>query len=245
MKRLIGPIVVKLFTCIAGLFLLTTVVVFPIVATILGYRYEETEELWMWLWILSFFFGLILIVTILIVKQPNSKEVAEKIAMRFDSYKSLESYLNHNLKETGYTRIPSQEQAPDLEVILYVKSTKLWELDCIAIIRATQLSSELLSQSNTVISELIKIHTRGAYIAETINMISLFCVDRITPALKKLVDSPAQQGIKNGRLPVGISFGGKAIYIPKRGEGLAIARYYRLKKIIMDVFIIDQSTRTR
>ena len=72
-------------------------------------------------------------------------------------------------------------------------------------------------------------------ITDKINMISVFCVDRITPTLQKLLNSNIQQGYKNGRLPVAISFGGKNIYIAKQKDGFAITKYKRLRKQFLKI----------
>lgn len=66
-------------------------------------------------------------------------------------------------------------------------------------------------------------------------MISVFCVDRITPAFQKLVNSNVQQGLKNSRLPVGVSLGGKNIYIARQKDGFAITKYKRLRKEFIDI----------
>ena len=66
-------------------------------------------------------------------------------------------------------------------------------------------------------------------------MISVFCVDRITPDFQKLVNSNVQQGLKNVRLPIGVSFGGKNIYIAKQKDGFAITKYKRLRKEFIDI----------
>ena len=66
-------------------------------------------------------------------------------------------------------------------------------------------------------------------------MISVVCVDRITPDFQKLVNSNVQQGFKNGRLPVGVSFGGKNIYIARQKDGFAITKHKRLRREFIDI----------
>ena len=52
---------------------------------------------------------------------------------------------------------------------------------------------------------------------------------------QKLVNSNVQQGFKNGRLPVGVSLGGKNIYIAKQKGGFAITKYKQLRREFIDI----------
>ena len=97
------------------------------------------------------------------------------------------------------------------------------------------LSDELLDSANESITNILKAYYGCETITDTINMISVFCVDRITPDFQKLVNSNVQQGFKNGRLPVGVSFGGKNIYIAKQKDGFAITKYKRLRREFFDI----------
>jgi len=226
--------IAKASICISG-FLLFAAIIFPVPATLLGYHFKEIEVFWIWLWITTFISGFIMIMLLAVVGNLSFKETAEKIPMPFNSYMLFFDYLHKKIIAAGYTKVCSPKQLPSLELTLYIKTRKLWELDCIAIIRTPQIDSNLLNQANVAITEALKSNLDKTSISDTINIISLFCVDRVSSALKKLVDSPVQQGLKNGRLPIGISFGSSTIYIPKHGDGFAIGRYYRLKRFFLDI----------
>lgn len=66
-------------------------------------------------------------------------------------------------------------------------------------------------------------------------MISVFCVDRVSPAFYKLVNTNMQQGIKNGRLVAGVSFGGKQIYIAKQSVDIFPQKYKELRNQFLGI----------
>ena len=74
-------------------------------------------------------------------------------------------------------------------------------------------------------------------------MISVFCVDRINSTFRKMVNTNAQQGFKNGRLPVGISFGGKNIYISRQSDGFAIGKHKRLRREFIDIMELQDAKK--
>lgn len=158
---------------------------------------------------------------------------AEKIPLPFDSFTELSSFLSISLKEEGYTKLSKKSINEMQTITVYAKSGGLWVLNCVAIIRAPELNESFITNAEKAITEILMAYYGGKPITDTIHMLSVFCVDRITSTFQKLVDSPVRQGFKNGRLPVGVSFGGKNIYIAKQLGGFAVARYKRLRKTFL------------
>ena len=165
---------------------------------------------------------------------------AEKVLLPYDNYKTFESFIENSLIRRFYIKQKTLPFCETGNVTVYTKSLKLWTLDCFALIRISELSDEILEIVNDKITEILTEHYKGKTITDTVNMISIFCVDRITPTFQKLVNSNIQQGLKNGRLPVGISFGGKKVYIAKQKEGFAIAHYKKLRKEFLDVMNLSE-----
>lgn len=160
---------------------------------------------------------------------------AEKASLIYASYDELLDFLQKRLLEKEYKKQNEAHVSPDGEVAVYLKPSKFWTLTCFAIIRAPELSDELLDNANESITNTLNTYYGCETITDTINMISVFCVDRITPAFQKLVNSNVQQGFKNGRFPVGISFGGRKIYMAKQRDGFAITKYRRLRKEFVSI----------
>lgn len=171
---------------------------------------------------------------------------AEKVLLPYDDFKVFESFIEHSLKRRYYIKQKNSLFCETGNVTVYTKSSKFWTLDCFAIIRISELSDEILEIVNDKITEILTEYYNGKTITDTVNMISIFCVDRITPTFQKLVNSNIQQGLKNGRLPVGISFGGKKVYIAKQKDGFAIAHYKKLRREFLDVmgFTEEQIEKT-
>lgn len=160
---------------------------------------------------------------------------AEKLALPFTTYECFLEFLQKMLPLKGYHMQKEVPFSSNGEVMVYVKPSKLWLLECFTIVRVPELSDELIEIANESVTNILTEYYGGKTITDTIDMISVFCVDRTTPALHKLVNSNVQQGFKNGRLPVGISFGGKNIYIAKQKDGFAIAKYKRLRREFIDI----------
>lgn len=160
---------------------------------------------------------------------------AEKKPLVFPSYNEFFDFIKKSLLQKNYQLQKAVPISSNGEVMVYVKPSKSWTLAVFTIIRVSELSDELIENANESITNILNEYYDGKVITDTINMISVFCVDRITPAFQKLVNSNVQQGLKNGRLPVGVSLGGKNIYIAKQKDGFAITKYKRLRKEFIDI----------
>ena len=188
--------------------------------------------------ILFAFFGAGLLFAILLpifggLKQKPVK--AEKVPLIYASYNELLDFLQMRLLQREYQLQKKVPISLDGEVTLYLRKPKYWTLACFAIIRVPELSDELLVIANDSITNILKSFYGREVITDTINMISVFCVDRITPDFRKLVNCNLQQGFKNGRLNVGVSFGGRSIYIAKQEGGFAILKYKQLRREFIDI----------
>lgn len=197
---------------------------------------EKTMDIIYQTILLSFgFVGVLFSILLPIFGGLKQKPVkAEKMILPFESYDEVKALLEKSLQRKGYSR---QKPLPILtngEVIVYAKASKLCVLDCFAIIRIPELSEEILEVANDNITEILTEYY-GGRITDTVNMTSVFCVDRITPSFQNLVNSNLEQGVKNGRLVVGISFGGKKIYIARQTDGFAIYRYKQLRKKLFEI----------
>lgn len=160
---------------------------------------------------------------------------AEKAPLAFASYNEFLDFLQKRLLQKEYQIQKNVPISPNGEVTVYLRPPKNWTLACFSIIRVPELSDELLDNANESITNILNAYYGCQTITDTINMISVFCVDRITPAFQKLVNSNVQQGFKNSRLPVGVSLGGKNIYIAKQKDGFSITKYKRLRREFIDI----------
>lgn len=180
--------------------------------------------------------GILFIILLPIFGGLKQKPVkAEKVPLVFASYNEFLDFLQMRLLQKEYQLQKNVPISPDGDVTVYLRTPKNWTLACFTIIRVPELSDELLDSANESITNILNKYYGCKTITDTINMISVFCVDRITPAFRKLVNSNVQQGFKNGRFLVGVSFGGKNIYVATQRGGFAITKYKRLKKEFTDI----------
>ena len=70
---------------------------------------------------------------------------------------------------------------------------------------------------------------------EKISLLLFVCVDRVSPTFYKMVDGGAEQSFKTFRLPVGISFGGKKIYLPQLKGFWGEREYHLLVQNFMEL----------
>lgn len=183
-------------------------------------------------------FGIGALFTILLplfggLKRPPVK--ADKVPFVFGSYNEFLDFLQNRLLEKEYQMQKDMSISSNGNVTLYLKPSKSRTLECFAIIRVLELSDELLDAANHSITNILEEYYGVETITDTINMISVFCVDRISPAFRKLVNSNVNQGLKNGRFLAGVSLGGKNIYIANQKDGFAITKYKRLRREFADI----------
>ena len=166
--------------------------------------------------------------------KPKSVK-AKKVPLTFASYDEFFDFLQKRLSQKDYKLQEAAYISSNGELALYLKQQKVLTLACFTIIRVTELSDDLLNNANKIITDILNEYYGCKIITDKVDMISVFCVDLVTPAFRKLVNSNVQQGFKNGRFLVGVSFGGKNIYVATQRGGFAITKYKRLKKEFTDI----------
>lgn len=159
---------------------------------------------------------------------------AEKFLLPIENYSEMQNFIDGALIEE-YQRLHTQYLKDNSPITLYIKERKLFEWDCFVIVYVSDLTDEIMNEADELITEMLIQYNKGQELTNTVNMISVICVDRITPTFQKLVNGNIQQELKIRRLPVGISFGGKKIYIAKQKDGFAISQYKRLRKHFLKI----------
>ena len=93
----------------------------------------------------------------------------------------------------------------------------------------------MIDEANDNITHILTKYYGGRTIRDTVNMISIFCVDRVSPSFQRLLNSNLEQGLKNGRLLAGISFGRNNIYIARQEGGYAMDKYKQMRKHLYEI----------
>lgn len=196
---------------------------------------EPFNSLWIADLILFAFFTILFIVLTRVMKIEEKPIKPDKFPLLFNNFNELQDYLISKISLESYIQQPEVLFDENGKTTVFIKSGGLWKIDCIALIRVKEVTNEILESANDSITESLYHYYGKKKITDTVSMISIICVDRITPAFNKLLNSNVEQGVKNFRLPVGVSFGGKQIYIPKQKDGFAIAQYKKLRKEFMNM----------
>ena len=185
--------------------------------------------------------GLLLIILLPIFGGIKSKPVkAEVFASPYPSYEEFSRFLNGSLKENGYHLVKTSTLEPEGAVSVYADTLKGSEWNCVSVIRVSELTDELTEAADDTITDILTGESGRDVITAYVNMISVFCVDRITPPFRSMVNCSMEQGLKNGRLVAGISFGGKRVYVAKQVGGLYISKYKKLRKSLIQILELQE-----
>lgn len=180
--------------------------------------------------------SLMILLPILGLKRKPVK--AERIPLSYSSFEELSGFLQSVLIKNQYQSHESVLLNNQGRMLLFTGKKKLWELNCFAVIRIQELTDDILEQANDEVTKFLVGYYGTERITDWISMIVLVYVDRITPPFQRFVNNNVQQGFKNYRLPVGVSFGGKTLYIAKQKDGFASTKYKKLRKDFLEMLDI-------
>ncbi len=182
--------------------------------------------------------AVVMMLLISLIKPKGNKTKADKMVFSYKTYDALMEHLYAALLANCYEKRQPISLAEG-EVTLFTKPEKRKHigqmLNCFTIVRLTEATNENIEESQNTITEILQNYYGKKTLREPVDMISVICVDRVTPAFSNLVNSPVKQGFKNGRLVIGVSFGGKQIYIAPSNNGFGKDDYKRMRSHFLDV----------
>ena len=173
------------------------------------------------------------LVTILLpfMKYIKSKPVkAQKFQLEFSNYELFSGYIDNVLAKKNYEKRVLKNSIDNAEISMYFNNQHLNLLKAVALIRVSEVTEELIDKFDEEISNFFCDYYENEETHDYIDLIIILCVDRITPVFHKYVNSNLQQEYKKGKLLVGISFGGKNIYISNPKGSFAYKKYKYLQK---------------
>lgn len=189
----------------------------------------------------GFAMGFLLMVLLPLFGGMKPKPVkAEVFASPYASYEEFSRILSGALGENGYSPVKTVVPEPESTVTVYADTLQGGEWNCVSVLRVPELMEEWTEAANDAITDILTGESGQATIYAYVNMISIFCVDRITPAFRSMVNSNMEQGFKNGRLVVGVSFGGKRIYVARQVGGLFIVKYKKLRRELARILELQE-----
>ena len=189
----------------------------------------------------GFAMGFLLIILLPLFGKKKSKPVkADVLASPYRSYEELSQFLSGAMATNGYHLVKTSTLEPEGAVSVYADMLKGSEWNCVSVIRVSELTDELTEAADDAITDILTGESGRDVITAYVNMISVFCVDRITPPFRSMVNCSMEQGLKNGRLVAGISFGGKRVYVAKQVGGLYISKYKKLRKSLIQILELQE-----
>lgn len=160
----------------------------------------------------------------------------DKTPLLFQDFVTLDEHLRQVLGESRYQSHPGIVLDDQSTMWIFTRKHKLSELDLFTVIRTPELQKDFMDDvANDAVTEFLQGYYQKGQITDSINMMAFVCVDRVSPAFYEFINTPLEQGIKNGRLLAGASFGGKILYIGRQEDGFAIAKYKRLRREFLRV----------
>lgn len=164
----------------------------------------------------------------------------DKTPLLFQDFETLDEHLRQVLGESRYQSHPGIVLDDQSTMWIFTRKHKLSELDLFTVIRTSELQKDFMDDvANDAVTEFLQGYYQKGQITDSINMMAFVCVDRVSPAFYEFINTPLEQGMKNGRFLAGASFGGKILYIGRQEDGFAIAKYKRLRREFLRVVGVD------
>lgn len=162
---------------------------------------------------LSVFAGfLYLILFYLFYYRKSQAKKAKKYKLRQSTFAEFADFIARKMEQNGYVCYGQSQYNSYATLTLYMRGGH-GQADCLALLRQTELTSDISQWADAELLRLIQKYFCQKTLRAEIRMTTIICVDRLTPTFQTIVNNGAAQKIKSYRLPVGISFGGKKIYV--------------------------------
>lgn len=232
-KNITKEVILK-FLLVIGAILLCLLVIIVIISCFFEEYVQIFETLITVDLIIFAIIGMAFMVLAPIFKIKLKSQAAEKFDLTFDNYDDFLDYFKIRIREYNYEIQQKAYTLDRFEMLLFTRK-KSWLLECISVIKVPELTNESLELADEKFNEFLVNFYGTEIITDWVSLISLICVDRITPPFQKYVNSNIKQNFKSYKLPVGISFGGGIIYIAKQKDGFALTKYKNLKKQLLRI----------
>ena len=184
--------------------------------------------------------GICLLIFVFVFHIKPEPVKPDKTPLPFQDFETLDEHLRQVLGESRYQSHPGIVLDDQSTMWIFTRKHKLSELDLFTVIRTSELQKDFMDDvANDAVTEFLQGYYQKGQITDSINMMAFVCVDRVSPAFYEFINTPLEQGIKNGRLLAGASFGGKILYIGRQEDGFAIAKYKRLRREFLRVVGVD------
>lgn len=177
------------------------------------------------------------------IKIIEIKVKAERYPLRQKTYEELFNELKDQLVEREYVSHETILLAEEGSINIFTRKTKSYGMSAYTILRVSNLTEKILEEADEKIDGFLEQYYGKKRITDRIEMTLIPCVDRVGSSFYHLVDVNLEQEIKKTRLIVGVSFGGKKIYIATQKDGMSLSRYKRMKKEFIELMNIEMKEK--
>lgn len=236
-------VIVKISIIVSAVLLLFSVIIFPIVCTLFEIDFESVEKLWIALLLFTVVSSIIMVLLLSHFGIDKKKIEPYKSFVTFKDFNSFVHLLEISLKHYNYHSF-SITSVSNGKLNMFCKPICRGILHSFVVIKVDELDEDILLKFNNAITKHFD-EKYGKKRTIAINLISLFCVNRITPTFRELTENQPIQGWKNGRFIAGLSFGSKKLYIAQQKGGFGFLNYNKLKKEFNNVFQYAQQLNNK
>ena len=186
-------------------------------------------------------FGVIVFLYPFIFIDPNNvmspKTKAEKYKVNVGSFEEFLKTTGNVLGEKGFSKI-EERILEEYDIYLYASTLRHSNLELIQIIKAKELTDEILDNSSKMYIECVETHYNKKIddLSEHITIMTIVCVNRINSPFRNIMNSNVEQDFETGRFIAGLSFGGKNLYIAEQAGGFGILKYKKYRKKFFELF---------
>lgn len=166
---------------------------------------------------------------------------ADKYSIKFKDYDKLHEFLIKKCDEYGYKLCESSNLEGNKSIEFY-KRNKMDHFECISIFRVSELDKETIDLISKLHDKFTDEYLNNSFKNFYGCFITILIVDRKTEAFDYLINSEYTDEYKIVHVPVGISLGGKNMYISKM-KGMTYRFYKKAKKEFLEMMEIEEQKR--
>jgi hypothetical protein len=164
------------------------------------------------------------------------KYYSEKHILTSKTFEMFQARLEEELYERDFEKV-QEFTKKDYYMALYFKKG-LDSVYAFALINSEEMTEEIINDSYTDFWEYTE-GTSKLVKTKDIHLIHCICVKRINKAFREFLYEEIENYVGRYQLPIGISFGGRGLYIPVQKGTLFPGKYKKLKKLFMSLVEIS------
>jgi hypothetical protein len=180
-----------------------------------------------------FILAIIMYIMMTKIKITPKNISSHKLIINSENYEQFETMLIEQLNNNGFSDIINIPNGLGCSM-KYVYKTTFNTLQIIMLLRVEELSENIQDNYYQCFGEFIQ-NNHADNISKDFEIIHCVCVDRITPSFKSYIEKHVEQPYGRYHLPVGVSFGGRTVYIAPQKGGFFEVKYHELFKILKQI----------